>query len=320
MVLPVSFMAPGWFGPRRGTRLARTTAPQAVDNGPAAWNPGKMEYGELSDFLRKRREALQPEDVGMPRGRRRRTPGLRREEVAALASMSADYYSRLEGGRGPQPSESMLAAIARALRLNADERDYLFVLAQHGIPPRVTRLDHVNPGVLRILDRLDDTPAMVMNRLGETLAQTSAHIAFDGDQSQYDGLERSGIYRWFTGNHGHYHEDEWDNHSRVLVSGLRSVVAADGPKSRAGTLAKTLRELSPEFAELWEAHEVGHDHRRTKRFRHPVVGDLELQCEVMDDREQQQTLLVFTAIPGAESVEKLKLLAVLGSQQVAAAD
>ncbi len=279
-----------------------------------------MEYGELSDFLRKRREALQPEDVGMPRGRRRRTPGLRREEVAVLASMSADYYSRLEGGRGPQPSAPMLAAIARALRLTADERDYLFVLAQHGIPARVTRLDHVNPGILRILDRLDDTPAMVMNRLHETLAQTRTHIAFDGDHSQYDGAERSGFYRWFTGNKGHLDVDGWDNHNRVLVSALRPVVAADGPKSQAGALAKTLQGLSPEFAELWEAHEVGHEHRSTKRFKHPVVGELELLCEVMEDREQQQTLLVFTAIPGTESAEKLKLLAVLGSQQVGAAD
>ncbi|ADB35476.1 transcriptional regulator, XRE family [Kribbella flavida DSM 17836] len=276
-----------------------------------------MEYGELSDFLRKRREALQPEDVGMPRGRRRRTPGLRREEVASLASMSADYYSRLEGGRGPQPSPEMLAAIARALRLTADERDYLFVLAQHGTPPRVTRLDHVNPGLLRILDRLDDTPAVVLNRLHETLAQTSAHVAFDGEQTNYEGLERSAVYRWFTGNRGIYFEQEWDHHSRVLVSGLRAVVAADGPKSQAGTMARILRETSAEFAELWEAHEVGHAHSRTKWFRHPVVGDLELHCQVMEDRDQQQTLLVFTATPGSESAHRLELLSVVGSQQLA---
>src|SRR5690348_97301 len=125
-----------------------------------------MDREQLADFLRKRREALQPEDVGMPRGRRRRTPGLRREEVAALASMSTDYYSRLEGGRGPQPSVEMLGAIARALRLTLDERDHLFLLADHGTPPRSTRSDHVDPGMLRILDRLHDTPAMLLNRVG----------------------------------------------------------------------------------------------------------------------------------------------------------
>ena len=107
-----------------------------------------MEYAELSDFLRKRREALQPEDVGLPRGRRRRTPGLRREAIAVLGSMSTDYYSRLEGGRGPQPSVEMLTSIARALRLTLEERDHLFVLAGHGTPPRTTRACHVDPCLL----------------------------------------------------------------------------------------------------------------------------------------------------------------------------
>jgi transcriptional regulator with XRE-family HTH domain len=274
-----------------------------------------MEYGELSDFLRKRREALQPEDVGMPRGRRRRTPGLRREEVATLASMSTDYYSRLEGGRGPQPSAEMLSAIARALRLTLAERDYLFVLAGHGTPPRVTRLDHVNPGLLRILDRLDDTPAVVLNRLGETLAQTRAHVAFDGEQTNYDGLERFAVYRWFMGDKGNYQQSEWANHGRILVSMLREVFAADGPKSQAATIVQVLSEQSPEFAALWEAHEVGRAHTQTKWFRHPVVGELELHCQVMSDSDQQQTLLVFTATPGSESAERLRLLTVVGSNE-----
>jgi transcriptional regulator with XRE-family HTH domain len=278
-----------------------------------------MDYGELSDFLRKRREVLQPEDVGLPRGRRRRTPGLRREEVAALAMMSTDYYSRLEGGRGPQPSEEILAAIARALRLTLEERDHLFLLAKHGIPPRVTRMDHVNPGLLRILDRLeDDTPAMVMNRLGETLAQTRAHVALDGEQTNLTGLERSGIYRWFANEDGQdlYVEDERPKHSRVLVSMLRSVVAVDGAKSRAGSLVRALLEVSPEFARLWEAHEVGIAHSGTKRFQHAAVGEFELHCQLLDDRDQQQTLIVFTATPGSESDEKLRLLSVLGSQRL----
>jgi transcriptional regulator with XRE-family HTH domain len=274
-----------------------------------------MEYGELSDFLRKRREALQPEDVGMPRGRRRRTPGLRREEVASLASMSSDYYSRLEGGRGPQPSEEMLSAIARALRLTLAERDYLFVLAGHGTPPRVTRTDHVNPGLLRILDRLDDTPAVVLNRLGETLAQTSAHVAFEGEQTNFDGPGRSCVYRWFLGDRRPYDEREWDNHSRVLVSMLRPVVATDGPKSQAEMIMRLLTEQSPEFAALWAAHEVGHAHSQTKWFQHPAVGELELHCQVMHDTDQQQTLLVFTATPGSESAERLRLLTVVGSNE-----
>lgn len=275
-----------------------------------------MEYGDLSDFLRKRREALQPEDVGMPRGRRRRTPGLRREEVAALASMSVDYYSRLEGGRGPQPSVEMLASIARALRLTLEERDHLFVVAGHGTPPRPTLADHVDPGMLRILDRLQDTPALLLSRLGETLAQTPAHVAFAGEQTNYDGFARSEAYRWFADPEVRalYREPEATTHSRMLVSRMRSVATVDGPTSYAASLVRALRKLSPEFAALWDAHEIGIAHSRTKRFRHPVVGELELYCEVIDNRDQQQTLVVFTATPGSESAEKLRLLSVLGSQ------
>jgi transcriptional regulator with XRE-family HTH domain len=278
-----------------------------------------MDYGELSDFLRKRREALQPEEIGLPRGRRRRTPGLRREEVAALAVMSTDYYSRLEGGRGPQPSTDMLAAIARALRLTLDERDHLYVLAGHGVPPRNVGGDHVNPGLLRIMDRLVDTPAQVFNRLGETLLQTPLDIAFEGDLTRFEGLERSFAYRWFLreGDRDLYADEETRaNHSRVLVSGLRSAHATDGDKSRAGSLVHALLDGSAEFSRLWDLHEVGIRHVGVKRFQHPSVGLLELHCQLLDDLEQQQTLLVFTATPGTESAEKLALLAVLGQTAV----
>ncbi|QNE19331.1 helix-turn-helix domain-containing protein [Kribbella qitaiheensis] len=278
-----------------------------------------MEYLELSDFLRKRREALQPEDIGLPRGRRRRTPGLRREEVASLAVMSTDYYSRLEGGRGPQPSMEMLAAIARALRLTLAERDHLYVLAGHGVPPRSAGGDHVNPGLLRIIDRLVDTPAQVLNRLGETLLQTPMDIAFEGELTNFEGLERSAIHRWFLreGERDLYADDEVRaNHSRVLVSGLRSVYATDGDKSRAGSILRALLDGSEEFRRLWGVHEVGIRHLEAKRFRHLGVGELELHCQLLDDLEQQQTLLVFTARPGSVSAERLELLSVIGSQRL----
>src|SRR4051812_20147525 len=116
-----------------------------------------MDRAELAEFLRRRRAALQPEDVGLPRGRRRRTDGLRREEVAALSYMSTDYYSRIEQERGPQPSEQMMASIAQGLHLSPVERDHLFRLAGHQPPTREVADDHVNPGLLRILDRLGDT-------------------------------------------------------------------------------------------------------------------------------------------------------------------
>jgi len=116
-----------------------------------------VDRAQLADFLRTRREALQPEDVGLPRGRRRRTSGLRREEVAALCGMSSDYYSRIEQQRGPNPSEQMLTAIARGLHLSPDERDHLFRLAGHAVPQRTSRSDQVSSAMMRILDRLGHT-------------------------------------------------------------------------------------------------------------------------------------------------------------------
>src|SRR6202034_1201900 len=146
---------------------------------------------QLADCLKTRREALQPEDVGLPRGARRRTHGLRREEVAALCGMSADYYSRIEQQRGSRPSEQMLAAIARGLHLSLDERDHLFRLAGYPTPARELRLEHVDAGLMRVLDRLQDTPAQVVTSLGETLLQTPPAVALLGDETAYIGPDRS---------------------------------------------------------------------------------------------------------------------------------
>src|ERR1700761_1027710 len=122
-----------------------------------------MDRPALADFLRRHRENLQPSDVGLPAGARRRTPGLRREDVAARAAMSTDYSPRLEQQRGPQPSEQMLASLARALRLTSDERNYLFLLTGHTAPPLAAAGTHVPPALLRVLDRLDDSPALILS-------------------------------------------------------------------------------------------------------------------------------------------------------------
>src|SRR5450759_924288 len=150
-----------------------------------------MDRAQLADFLRTRREALQPEDVGLPRGQRRRTGGLRREEVAVLCQMSTDYYSRLEQQRGPRPSEQILNAIARGLRLSLEERDHLFRLAGHNTPQRALSSDHVNPGLMRILDRLCDTPAEVITGLAETLVQTPPAIAPPDSRATTSPLAKS---------------------------------------------------------------------------------------------------------------------------------
>ena len=166
---------------------------QSLDGAARAPQAGHVDRTSLADFLRRRREALQPTDVGLPVGPRRRTEGLRREEVAALTGMSTDYYARLEQQRGPQPSEQMLAALARGLRLSMDERDHLFRLAGHGTPSRVRRTEHIPPGIMRVLDRLTDTPAQVVTDLAVTLVQNRLAVALLGDQTSYDGPARSAI-------------------------------------------------------------------------------------------------------------------------------
>ncbi|MEU8385782.1 helix-turn-helix transcriptional regulator, partial [Streptosporangium sp. NPDC048865] len=218
-----------------------------------------MDRAQLADFLRTRREALQPEDVGLPRGPRRRTGGLRREEVAALCGMSADYYSRIEQSRGPNPSEQMLAALARGLHLSLEERDHLFRLAGHATPRRVLRDDHINPGMMRIFDRLEDTPAQVMNHLGETLKQTRLAVALMGDESVHTGMARSRHYRWFTDPASRliYPEDDHPTHDRLFTASLRDAYARGGRGSRAAALVDALLEASPAVAARSHEHPVG---------------------------------------------------------------
>ncbi|GAB3279557.1 helix-turn-helix transcriptional regulator [Kineosporia babensis] len=267
-----------------------------------------MDRAELADFLRKRREALQPEDVGLPRGQRRRTGGLRREEVAALCGMSENYYSRIEQQRGPQPSAQMLAAIARGLHLSLAERDHLFEVGGHPVPQRQLRGDHITPGMMRIIDRLEDTPAQVLNHLGETLKQTRPAIALMGDDQRWTGKARSLGYRWFTEPEARciYPPEDHDMHSRIFAAGMRERYGRKLP--RVAEYVDDLLAKSPEFVRYWSEHEVGLIYTEGKRYLHPQLGVLDLQCQTLVDPEQHQTLLVYTAAPGTEAYEKLQLL------------
>lgn len=271
----------------------------------------------LAEFLRHRRAALQPEDVGLARGTRRRTAGLRREEVAALCHMSTDYYTRLERRRGPHPSERMIASLAQGLHLSPDERDHLFRLAGHHAPPRGAHGDAVSPspGLLRILDHLVDTPAEIVTELGETLRQTPLGVALTGDRTRYRGPARSIGYRWFTdpATRLRYAPEDHAHLSRMFAASLRGVVALRGPASPAARLVELTVARSAEFRKVWDDHEVGVRPRDVKRLVHPELGLLELHCQRLLDPQQSHSLLVFTAEPGSATHEKLQLLAGAGS-------
>lgn len=274
-----------------------------------------MDQHALGAFIRSRREALQPEDVGLRRGPRRRTSGLRREEVAGISDMSADYLARLERGDGPQPSEQIVNALARGLRMTVDERNHLLLLAGH-TPPTATQVDElVSPGLLRILDSLTATPAQVLGPLGETLAQNATAVALFGDETRFTGPARSAPYRWFTQPSARdlYPLEDHDHQSRVQVSQLQYTAALLGPKSRTAKLVAELQRRSPEFAALWEERQIGLRHSEEKRFLHPEVGPISLHCQTILDIDQHQTLLVLTATPGSDSAEKLRLLNVVGT-------
>jgi len=279
----------------------------------------EIDRAGLAEFLRTRRESLQPEDVGLPRGRRRRTAGLRREEVAALSYMSTDYYSRLERERGPQPSEQMIASIAQGLHLSLDERDHLFRLAGHQAPSRGGSGEHISPGLLRVLDRLDDTPAEIVTELGETLRQTPLGVALTGETTTFVGPARSIGYRWFTDPESRklYAPESHEFLSRMWASGLREIGTLRGPGSRAAEYVELLLEQSEEFRSVWSLHEVGIRPQETKTFIHPELGRLELACQVLVDPGQSHSLLVYTAQPGSESQEKLALLSVIGAHSMA---
>ncbi|WP_308163952.1 helix-turn-helix transcriptional regulator [Nonomuraea sediminis] len=277
-----------------------------------------MNLSELGAFLRTRRARITPAEVGLVSGPRRRVPGLRREEVAQLAGTSVDYYIELERGRGAQPSEQILAALARALRLDGDERDHLFRLAGRTEPVTQGTAVHVQPAMLALLDRLDSTPAQIITDLHETLAQNRLAVALLGPPAHASGPGASYVYRWFTDPSSRliYPEDEHPHHARVMVHDLRAAVARRGHDARSMDMVARLRRTSREFAELWDSGDVAVRRGDRKRINHPSLGVVDVHCQNLFSEDGRQRLQFFTAPAGSPAVEQLRLLAVIGVQNL----
>jgi transcriptional regulator with XRE-family HTH domain len=276
-----------------------------------------VDKASLVDFLRIRRERLRPEDVGLPAGLRRRTPGLRREEVASLAVMSTDYYTRLEQGRGPRPSRPVLTGLARALRLSDDERDHLFRLAgeQPGPPPGPPA--DVRTGVLRMLARLD-VPGLVLDAKYDVLAWNPLAAALITDFSALVPGERNLLRLRFLGGSisGVFGEAATKEFAREAAADLR---AATGKYPDDQSIAGLLRDLlagSDEFARLWALHEVATQQQMCETVHHPVVGRIDLVCEILVIPERDQRVVLYTAEPGSASDQALRLLDVIGTQSL----
>jgi transcriptional regulator with XRE-family HTH domain len=277
-----------------------------------------VDRAELAGFLRTRRARLGPGDVGLPAAPRRRTPGLRREEVALLAGVSVDYYTRLEQARGPSPSRQVLAALARALRLTGDERDHLFRLAGQPAPEPQARSDHLRPGVLYLLDRLADSAVVVVNDLGDVLAWTPLAQALFTDLGALPAGRRN-LYRMFFTGQEELHQllpEDREHAALANVADLRATSARRPGDPAVRQLVAQLRRASPLFERLWAEHDVAVRRADRKRILHPTMGLLELDCEVLLTPEHDQRLILHTAPPGTETAEKLELLRVVGLQRL----
>ncbi|NUO57090.1 MAG: helix-turn-helix domain-containing protein [Hamadaea sp.] len=276
----------------------------------------KMDQAKLADFLRRSRERLRPQEVGLAAGPRRRTPGLRREELAQLSGVSADYVMRLEQARSSQPSTQLLAALARALRLTEDERDHLYLLAGHRPPEGARAGNHVRPGLLYLLDRLGDTPAQLLSDLGDLLAHNALAEALFGCVCAIDEPDRNVVWRWFTDPFVRqaYAVEEHDRLSRLHVADLRAAATRRGYDQPSKVLIRRLEAASEEFTALWAEHEVAVRRDSRVRVLHPAVGPIEFDYELLQTQSADQRLRLFTPPPGSRSVDTLDLLRVVGPE------
>ena len=278
-----------------------------------------MDKQELGAFLRSRRERLKPQDVGLASGSRRRTPGLRREEIAVIAHISTEYYVRLEQGRAPRPSGEVLAGISGALRLTDAESEHLHVLA--GTAPSRSGLHRrdVRPSILALLERLPQTAALVMSAACEVLAWNDLAAALTEDFARLAPEDRNLARKAFLGPapggrlYGISDDAEF-RHSVVMQ--LRASLSRYPSDAAVSGLVEELRAGSSDFARLWDRHDVQAAPMLTKTFRHPAVGDITVDCDSLMLTDRDQHLVLYTARQGSRDAEALALLNVIGAETI----
>jgi transcriptional regulator with XRE-family HTH domain len=272
---------------------------------------GGLNRDEVAAFLRAHRARRLPGDVGLPDGARRRTPGLRRQEVAQLAGMSVDYYIRLEQARGPRPSRQILSALARALMLSRDERDYLFRIAGEAPPPTTGPSREVGHAVRYLLDTLSEVPAYVVDAKYDVLAWNTLATHFIGDLSTVAEDDRNMI-RWIfrrPATDAVWSDADSVRFSRATVADLRVAYARYPGDPGIERLVTELLSVSPRFAEMWAAHEVEERRRIRKRVAHPDLGPLEFECQVLHVPDTDQRIIVYCPAPGSTTQQTFQRLA-----------
>jgi PAS domain-containing protein len=259
-----------------------------------------------------------PADVGLPSGGRRRTAGLRREELATLAGVSVDYLVRLEQGRSANPSRQVVSSLARALRLTEAERDHLYRLAGHTAPGPHQMPDHLTPGVQRLLDRLD-AAVSVHDPAWTILAWNPAWAALMGDPSGWTGRERNIAWRGFAGLPTRLirTDDEAWAFKRGTVADLRAALGRYPHDPGLRSLIDDLNRIE-EFRRLWATAQVAGNHSARKTIDHPEVGPLTLDCDVLTVAGSDLRVIAYTAAPGSVDAERFDLVRVIGLQRLGA--
>jgi transcriptional regulator with XRE-family HTH domain len=268
---------------------------------------------ELARFLRNRREALTPAQVGLKPGARRRTPGLRRDEVAELASMSTNYYEKLEQARGPRPSPTVLDAIARSLRLSAEEREHLYLLAAQPLPAQEDRRSELDAGLVMAMDSLTATTiAMIVDDLGTVLAQNRLSAEVFGRLADQADHANNMVWRWFTDPAWRASWAPTETHDATaagFVADLRALAAQRDHDPATARFVGELRAASDEFARSWDQHDVYRMQPGFEVLRHPQVGRLVLGCGILQGRTPGQRLFLFRAAAGTPTGSRLAALA-----------
>ena len=280
-----------------------------------------METWTFGGTVRRWRERVAPAAVGLPAGGRRRAPGLRREELANLAGISADYLTRLEQGRATAPSPQVVEALARALRLSDPERVMLYELAGLAAPGPDVVPSRVTGSVQRLLDRLADTPVAVYDATWTLIAANAPYDAVMGETSTWRGLERNALWRNFVrpGNRVVHTPAERAELLAGQVADLRRTAARYPADRTLRRLVRALAEHSPEFLALWDGENGLPDQlgrRKEKVVDHPHVGRITLDCDVLFVATDDVRLMVYTAEPGTDHAERLALAVVLGTQHL----
>jgi transcriptional regulator with XRE-family HTH domain len=262
---------------------------------------------ELADFLRRRREQIKPEDVGLPNGGRRRTPGLRREEVAQLAGVGATWYTWLEQGRDVRASMEVLEAIARALRLTPAERTHLILLGRgEEAPPCAPPREKVSPSLRRLIEHLGPSPALVLGRRWDYLAWNRAACALFGDLDSIPPSARNHLWLVFMDPARRELFPDWEKGARLAVAKFRADSASHIGDPSFEELIQALRQRSSEFCKMWKRHEVARSGEGRKELHHPLVGTLIFEHAVFHPAEvPEQRLILYTPMPEHDTPEKL---------------